>query len=66
MEGMKGDKIVIDARVSLFMMGHTFVATTRVRSFKNIAILYNVDQNVDDAPTIVKVLYPEFGKPART
>jgi ABC-type bacteriocin/lantibiotic exporter with double-glycine peptidase domain len=50
---MEGDQIVIDARVSLFMMGHTYVATTRVRSLKNIAILHNVDQIVYDALTIL-------------
>jgi hypothetical protein len=37
---MEGDKIVVDARVSPFiMMGHAYVAATRVTSFKNIAIL---------------------------
>jgi hypothetical protein len=59
-QGMEGDKIVIDARVSPFMMGHTYVATTRVTSFKNISILNNPEQIVDNAPTIVNVVYPEL------
>lgn len=59
-QGMEADRIVVDARVSPFMMGHTYVALTRVTSYKNIAILNTPEQNLDRAPTIVNVVYPEL------
>ena len=59
-QGMEGDKIVIDGRVSPFMMGHTYVANSRVTSFKNIAILNTPEQILDLAPTIVNVVYKEL------
>lgn len=59
-QGMEGDRIVIDARVSPFMMGHTYVACSRVTSFKNIAILNTTNQVLDNAPTIVNVVYKEL------
>jgi hypothetical protein len=59
-QGMEGDQIVVNGRVSPFMMGHTYVALTRVTSFKNIAILNTPDQVLDNAPTIVNVVYPEL------
>jgi len=57
---MEGDKIVIDARVSPFMMGHTYVANSRVTSYKNIGILNSPEQILDLAPTIVNVVYKEL------
>jgi hypothetical protein len=59
-QGMEGEKMVIDGRVSPFMMGHAYVAATRVTSFKNIAILNTEEQVLDNAPTLVNVVYPEL------
>ena len=57
---MEAERIVVDARVSPFMMGHTYVALTRVTAYKDIAILNTVEQVLDGSPTIVNVVYPEL------